>query len=136
MTIKQVFSGGNNGGSFKVFGTPCADPKKLDNPDKEDMEEEPKELTAACEDTVLASKFESIGLKPDMSLNIVCPESCAEKDGNVYGDLEYSEDSNICKTAFHAGALGDKGGKFKMGLKGGMFEYKGAFRSGLQSKSK
>jgi hypothetical protein len=71
-----------------------------------------------------------------MALEITCEESCFEAEGNVYGDLDYSEDSMICKTAFHAGAMAEKGGKFKMDLKPGMFEYKGAFRSGIQSKSK
>ena len=57
-----------------------------------------------------------MGLKPDTELLITCPESCSTKDGNIFGDLEYSEDSVICKTAFHAGALGEKGGKFKIKL--------------------
>ena len=77
------------------------------------------------------TKFQSIGLKPDMSLMITCESSCNDQPGNVYGDLEYSEESLICKTAFHAGAISEKGGKFKMMLKPGQFEYKGAFRSGM-----
>jgi hypothetical protein len=55
-TIKQVFSMGNNGGAFNIFGTPCMDPKKLDNPEKTDVDE-PKALIANCEDTVLSNKF-------------------------------------------------------------------------------
>lgn len=64
-------------------------------------------------------------------LIITCAEGCVDKPGSVYGDLEYSEDSYICKAAYHAGAIDEKGGKLKMTLAAGKFEYKGAFRSGL-----
>jgi hypothetical protein len=105
---------GNNGGSFNVMGTPCVDPKKLEKAEVEGVsttqDEEPKELTANCEDTLLSGKFTSLGLKPSLELLITCEDSCYDKDGNIFGDGDYSEDSVICKSAFHAGAISDKGG--------------------------
>lgn len=132
--IKAVFATLNNGGAFNLYGTPCVDPKKLDAPEGE--EEEPKELIATCEDTLLTEKFSALGLKPDTKLSITCPEACVKAPGNVYGDLEYSEDSFICKAAYHAGAIEDKGGKFETVIVAGKFEYDGAERSGANSKSK
>lgn len=50
-----MYSTLNNGGSFNLYGTPCVDPRKLEEPDKEP--EEPKELEASCDDTLLSNKF-------------------------------------------------------------------------------
>ena len=64
-----------------------------------------------------------------MELMITCTDTCGDKPGNVYGLDEYSDDSHICKAAFHSGALLEKGGKFKMIIKPGLFEYKGGLKS-------
>jgi hypothetical protein len=45
----------NNGAAINLFGTPCVDPKKLDDPEKEP--DEPKELIATCEETLMSNQF-------------------------------------------------------------------------------
>ena len=132
-TIKKVYSQVNNGGGFNVFGTSCVDPKELE--DTEPVEEA-KDTSADCEDTLISDKFDSMGLKDGGSLVLTCMQSCKDDKVQVYGDLMYSEDSGICRSAFHSGALSDKGGQFLMKIESGLNEYKGSFRSGVQSKSK
>jgi hypothetical protein len=44
-----------------------------------------------------------------MEFIITCPDTCETKPGNVFGQDNYADDSNICKAAFHSGALTEKG---------------------------
>lgn len=66
-------------------------------------------MSAGCEDTLSTQKFFSIGIKVDMEFIITCPDTCETKPGNVFGQDNYADDSNICKAAFHSGALTEKG---------------------------
>jgi len=72
-----------------------------------------------------------MGLKDGSELILSCMDCCKDSKVQVYGDIKYSEDSGICKSAFHSGALSDKGGQFIMKVESGLNEYKGSFRSGV-----
>jgi len=39
-----------------------------------------------------------------------CPENCADKKQEIYGNLIYKDDSSICRAAIHSGAITSKKG--------------------------
>ena len=55
-----------------------------------------------------------MGLKQGDTFLIECEENCANSQVEIYGDKTYSEDSSLCKAAYHSGILGSVGGKVKV----------------------
>uniref|UniRef100_A0A0G4HYS7 LCCL domain-containing protein n=1 Tax=Chromera velia CCMP2878 TaxID=1169474 RepID=A0A0G4HYS7_9ALVE len=51
-----------------------------------------------------------VGAAPGTSAVATCPSGCASQDGKVTGSFMYTDDSNICKAAIHAGIIDDDGG--------------------------
>jgi len=63
-----------------------------------------------------------------------CPSSCAEQHGTVMGTMIYSEDSNICKSAIHAGFLDQEDeGEFVLVVANGEMEYESSMQNEIQS---
>ena len=59
-------------------------------------------------------------LVPGEEILITCAEACTSPEYFVYGSENYSEDSPICKAAFHSGALTSDGGTLKMKIEKGL----------------
>lgn len=67
-----------------------------------------------------------------------CPENCVSHvdDINIFGSMEYSDDSAICLASFHSGTLDPIGGNFMVKVGKALNEYSPEMRNGVTSKSK
>ena len=139
ITIKSVYGTINNGGSFNIYGIACADPNQMSPEAKKsggsDRKKQPIKL--ACSDTFRSKDdFERMNIKEGDSAKILCEETCALSNVPIYGDGIYSEDSSICKAAFHAGVLQKAGDKVKLTVVRGESFYKSGQRNGIKSAGK
>lgn len=79
---------------------------------------------------------------------IECPEKLTQQDqllchcdsastqtGTLWGDGRYTDDSNICRAARHAGMIGDDGGMVAVYAEPGLPQYAGTQRNGISSAS-
>lgn len=64
------------------------------------------------------------------SLRCACPAS-ATGSGNVWGTNIYTDDSNICRAAVHAGAIGPSGGEVLLRILPGRTSYDGSRHNGI-----
>ena len=55
-------------------------------------------------------------MKSGLKIQIKCHDTCQYTNYPVYGDMKYSKDSSICRSAYHAGVL-TKPGQDKEGQK-------------------
>ena len=65
-----------------------------------------------------------------------CEETCSKSEIKIYGDMTYSQDSSICKAAFHSGSLATKISKIKVIIHQGLDEYKASNKMGVNSYTK
>lgn len=133
VTIKEVYSTINNGGSFNIFGLRCTTDDDYDEDEpspgldpsiiQDDKPLDPfliaslfeKEKRApillSCRDSLSNSfKFDNVKLKNDKKITVKCPESCAMTETPIYGTVTYTKDSAICKAAYHDGKISSNGG--------------------------
>lgn len=153
LIIKEVYSTGNNGGAFKIYGYECS------KADQEIMTPESigqsfvtgtkqtklpnlfqtqknKPIKLDCNDTLFSTKLQTHDVSNGSTLLIVCTDSCITSDPNlkIYGYRTYSADSIICKAAAHAGKIPAKGpSKLFVNIKEHCNSLKGKFISGLRS---
>ncbi len=125
ITIKDVYGTLNNGGAFDIYGLNCVDPSNLDKEDSASSQVtealKSKTIALSCEDNISGNvQLSKIGLKAGDKINIECQESCANSPALIYGDLLYSQDSGICKSAFHSGKLSNSGGKLILAIDKGI----------------
>lgn len=66
-----------------------------------------------------------------LPLACVCPPAAGA--GNVWGTDIYTDDSNICSAALHAGVIGSAGGAVRVLARGPQQAYRGAARNGIAS---
>ena len=73
--------------------------------------------------------------KKDVKQMAVCPKNCSKDTGAppVKGSEIYTDDSPICRSAFHSGVIGDQGGEVQFMFIDGQEEYKGT--QGFEIKS-
>lgn len=140
ITVKSIYAAINNGGAFNIYGIACMDPNKLGGAAKSSLsqsEGKKKAMKLSCSDTFRnRDEFERLNIKEGDSIKVVCEETCALSNVAIYGDGIYSEDSSICKAAFHAGAISKAGDKVKLAVVRGESYYKSADRSGINSQAK
>jgi hypothetical protein len=55
-----------------------------------------------------------------------CPKGCFEATGTVIGSMIYSDESNVCKAAIHAGKINNDGGPVMMVISNGENKYDSA----------
>jgi len=67
---------------------------------------------------------------------ISCVSSCATEPDDIWGSQIYSEDSSICKSAYHSGVLPANGGQVIVKIEKSLYSYQQESRNGLTSKSK
>lgn len=67
-----------------------------------------------------------------MRLSCTCPANFP-LTGSVWGSGTYTDDSDICKAALHAGMLGRKGGRVAIDILPGLDSYQGTNRNGVSS---
>lgn len=60
-----------------------------------------------------------------------CPAMC--DGGTIYGTDVYTDDSNLCGAALHAGVIDSSGGAFTVTIAAGQKGYKGSTRNGITS---
>ena len=61
--------------------------------------------------------------------------NCPRANGTVWGSGPYTSDSAICAAARHDGAIGDKGGVFKITKKDGQDSYEGSEKNGVTTQN-
>ena len=162
-TIKGVYGTVNNGGSFKIFGLECKDidndvltssayintsaavtggmasqgglnPKML-APLFKPQEKPP--VLLLCKDSLSnVKKLDHVKLKPGFQVKIRCLETCYDTKYPVYGDLKYSKDSAICKSAYHSGILNRPKQVIWIKFHEGVNSYPSQTRNGVKSKAK
>ena len=157
ITIKGVYGTINNGGAFKIIGVKCSNIEKKSD-EKTEAQKKVEDKTGVKDTTSLPSLFrnedkETIRLKckdsisnskafKTMKMNfgtkvlIYCSDTCVNTDFTVYGDLFYSKDSAICKSAFHSQKLSAEGGKVWMIFQNGRSGYRSQMRNGIRSDGK
>lgn len=81
---------------------------------------------------IILKLFYKIGSKFKAS----CSGSCNDQNVAIYGSLIYSEDSVICKSAYHMGVISASGGNFIIMIQKGMKNYKSEVRNGISSEIK
>jgi len=161
-TIKGVYGTINNGGSFKVFGLEC---KEIDNdvltnsnyvnpsisngsltasgginpkmlPPLFKPQEKPPVLLL-CKDSLSNSKkLDHVKLKPGSRVKVRCLDTCFDANFPIYGDLKYSKDTAICKSAYHAGVLTNPKQVIWINFTAGLTNYTSQMRNGVKSKGK
>ncbi len=62
-----------------------------------------------------------------------CPANCEQR--SIWGTTTYTDDSNICTAAQHAGIIGAEGGPFVMKITPGLAEYPSTEQNGVTSSS-
>ena len=118
VTIKDVFGTSNNGGSFNFLGLECVAKDLPEDPISENENvpslfkpNKNRPVNLSCYDSLSNSaKFENFEVKENFKTVVRCPESCALIENNIYGDIFYSFDSPLCKSAYHSGKLSTLGG--------------------------
>ena len=85
-----------------------------------------------CDLQVSEKKFQGPTGK---SFRVSCPKNCAKHpEGNVFGNLIYSDDSSVCKAAIHAGFVKDaEGGEFLVEITNGLAKYESSFKNDITS---
>lgn len=68
----------------------------------------------------------------EQQLSCTCPSGFS-LSGSVWGSDTYTDDSDICKAALHAGAIGRSGGRVTVELAPGLSSYGGSPRNGVES---
>ena len=90
-----------------------------------------------CFDSLSNSKkFNSVDKTIGSKVLVYCTETCALTDFNVYGDLVYTKDSAICRSAFHSQKLPAEGGKVWLIFQNGRTGYRSQIRNGIRSEGK
>lgn len=146
ITITGVYGTLNNGGAFSFYGTKCNENSNrklfLSEPEQNFYDplfstEEEGVVFLSCFDSLANSmKFDNLDLSIDKKLTINCSENCINYDVPVYGTNLYSEDSSICKSAFHSMKLSSNGGLVTMIIKAGTKHYKASNSNGVRSDGK
>ena len=157
ITIKGVYGTINNGGAFKIIGVKCSNieakvetlsPAQAKIAEKTGVKdssilpaffknEEKEIIRIKCKDSVSNSKkFKSVKKNFGNKVLLDCPESCSNTDFIVYGDLFYTKDSALCKSAFHSQKLSAEGGKVWLIFQNGRSGYRSQMRNGIQSEGK
>lgn len=147
ITITGVYGTLNNGGAFNFYGYKCnenSNIKMFNNVENDISTIEP--LFSDNEDSVISltcresltntMKFDNIDLTIDKKITVRCPESCVNYDIPVYGSNLYSEDSSICKAAFHSLKISSNGGLVSLVIKPGTKHYKATLSNGIRTSGK
>ncbi|MBS1239845.1 MAG: Milk-clotting protease [Proteobacteria bacterium] len=66
------------------------------------------------------------------AITCTCPAN-ADNSRSVWGSDIYTEDSDICRAAIHAGVITNGGGRVTIELIGGLDSYQGSTRNGVAS---
>ena len=148
-TIKAVYGTINNGGAFNVYGLECKDVDNSKSPpgpngqvNPKDMppmfkEQNKKAITLLCKDSISnTKKLDHFNMKSGLKIQIKCHDTCQYTNYPVYGDMKYSKDSSICRSAYHAGVLTKPGQDIYVVFGDGLKKYKSQVRAGLKSKNK
>lgn len=126
-------SSNNNGESNRNDGSNSE--SNNNPPEKEDNASEITNTELKCELSASDARFSGPSGK---TFRLACPKNCANHpEGNVMGNLIYSDDSSICKAAIHAGFIkNEEGGEFIMEIANGVAQYEGTTRNAITSASR
>ena len=144
ISITGVYGTINNGGAFKIFGTKCTAQSEPEEGAKNvaikplfDLEAE-KVYNLNCLESISNSKkLFNVNKSKGKCAKIMCFDSCINNQlATVYGNLNYSKDSAICKSAVHAGVLSQNGGRVDVCFGDKSVNLKGTNKNGIVSKFK
>lgn len=157
ISIKGVYGTINNGGAFRVYGVKCTNiesknegltpaqkslAKKTGVKDTSTLpalfkNEEKETIRLKCRDSVSNTKiFKSMKKNVGNKILVYCSDTCINTDFTVYGDMFYTKDSAICKSAFHSQKLPSEGGKVWLIFENGKSSYRSQMRNGIRSEGK
>jgi hypothetical protein len=122
-------------GLGEAEGTPDPDSPTASSNDAEKKQEETTEATTDELKCNLQGNDKKFDGPTGKTFRVHCPKNCANHpDGNVLGNLIYSDDSAICKSAIHAGFIKDEeGGEFMLEIANGLDKYESSFKNGISS---
>lgn len=86
---------------------------------------------AQAVDLTCGDSAQTVSGAPGTTLTVTCPGGCAEYA--VWGTGIYSDDSSVCASAIHAGALGAGGGTTTITIAAGQDAYVGTTANGVTS---
>lgn len=66
-------------------------------------------------------------------LSCSCSAAAANSQGGVFGSGPYTTDSDVCRAARHAGAIGPRGGVVSLRIVRGQSSYRASVRNGVSS---
>lgn len=108
-------------------------------PEGQSLRDPEGKITLTCHDTLTNNEdIQKKGFQAGDEFMVGCMENCVKEmnDLNIYGSLEYSDDSSICLSAFHGGSLDPDGGDFMVKVDKPVATYESENRNGVMSKSK
>lgn len=79
-------------------------------------------IELSCQDSLLLPDFNG---SAGASFRVSCPAGCIHQNGEIKGNKVYTEDSSICRSAIHAGALSRDGGEAIITIHNGQKSYRG-----------
>jgi len=130
--IKSVFGTINNGGAFNIIGLPCrVEESSLTNTKNQDP------INLRCEHNLINhEQLMKMNFQIGDRFKASCSTSCVDQAVNIYGSLIYSEDSSLCKAAYHMGVISASGGLFSVLIGPRQMNYKPETRNGITSDMK
>jgi len=149
-TIKGVYGTINNGGAFNIYGLECKDIDDSNNSvpgingiiDPKSMapifkSQEKPPVILNCKDSLSnTKKLDHFKMKNGNKVKVRCQDTCMFTNFPIYGDLKYSKDSSICKSAAHSGVLQKPNGLIWLVFENGLQKYPSVVRAGVKSKIK
>ena len=131
-TIKAVYGTINNGGAFNIIGLPCkVEASSLTRVKNQDP------INLRCEHNLINhEQLMKMNFQVGDRFKAACSASCIDQAVNIYGSLIYSEDSSLCKAAYHMGVISASGGLFSVLIGPRQTNYKPETRNGITSDMK
>lgn len=130
-TIRSVYGTINNGFSLRIFGLPCKIEQQESGLQKQTV------VNLRCEHNLINhEQLLKLNFQVGESFKAFCSSSCIDQNVNIYGSLIYSEDSSICKSAYHMGVISASGGQFSVLIGPSQNGYKPETRNGITSDMK
>lgn len=130
-TIRSVYGTINNGFALKIVGLPC----KLEH--EEAALQTETAINLRCEHNLINhEQLMKLSFQIGDRFKASCSSSCIDQNVNIYGSMIYSEDSSICKAAYHMGVIPASGGLFAVLIGPSQPHYAPETKNGITSDMK
>ena len=131
LTILSVYGTINNGVAFNIIGLPCKIESSLQGIHSDDP------VNLRCDHNLINhEQLMKMNFQIGDRFKAACSVSCIDQAVNIYGSLIYSEDSSLCKAAYHMGVISAGGGVFSVLIGPSQLHYNPETRNGITSDMK